>query len=33
MAGGPEAMADMQNDPETVELLQKLNKAMASVKA
>lgn len=32
MAGGPDAMAGLQNDPETMELLKKLNEAMASVK-
>lgn len=32
MSGGPDAMAGLQNDPETMELLKKLNEAMASVR-
>lgn len=32
MAGGPEAMESLQKDPETAELLQKLEKAMESMK-
>eukprot|EP00903_Cladosiphon_okamuranus_P016355 g15083.t1 len=31
MAGGPSAMEEMQKDPETGELLQKLEKAMGSI--
>lgn len=31
MSGGPDALEDLQKDPATVELLEKLNKAMASV--
>lgn len=31
MAGGPEAMEEMQKDPETAELLQKLEKTMGSI--
>ncbi|CAN0237055.1 unnamed protein product [Scytosiphon promiscuus] len=31
MAGGPEAMEELQKDPETAELLQKLEKAMGSM--
>ncbi|CAN0271834.1 unnamed protein product [Pylaiella littoralis] len=31
MAGGPEAMEELQQDPETAELLQKLEKAMGDI--
>lgn len=31
MAGGPEAMEELQKDPETAELLQKLEKAMGGI--
>lgn len=31
MAGGPAAMEEMQKDPETAELLQKLEKAMGGM--